>query len=241
MDAIAGVYELGGNAKAITGFSNTALEDAVDVQPCPDLPGVNVEALECKGRAVSYHTQTTDLGEPVDELFRKPVTEVLIFRVRAEVGEGQNRDRRNRRRRFASIDRRRRKGPDIGHKTITESRNSLEIERVPRRFPERPSHFGDTVGQHFFANVSASPNVCYELLPTDQMAMPRHKTQEGVEGLWPKGHNPSPSEELPLPHLKHELIEAVRADINVHDDIPQHRLPETYSFLSGLGSRPAPS
>ena len=76
------------------GPAHAALEHRADREPAADASrDVVVRALEGEGGGARDHAQPLDLGQRVDQLVGHSVGEVLVLRVRAEVGEGQDRDR----------------------------------------------------------------------------------------------------------------------------------------------------
>jgi hypothetical protein len=83
---------LGRDAHPVSGPADAALQDVGDVQFLCNLRDLNLLALEGKRRRARDHEQVSDLAELVDQLFGHAIGEVLLRRVAAHVGEGQDGD-----------------------------------------------------------------------------------------------------------------------------------------------------
>ena len=89
---VAGVHELGGDADLIAGLADASLEHGCDVELLRDGAHVLVLALEGKGRGAGRYPEIRHLGEEIEQLLGKPVGEVLLLLVGAEVHEGEHGD-----------------------------------------------------------------------------------------------------------------------------------------------------
>src|SRR5688572_4421256 len=93
MRSVTGVDELRCDADPPTGPPHAAFEDRADVERLPDSADVLVLVSECERRGTRNDAQAWHAGQRVEDLLGETVAEVLVFLVRAEVGERQDRDR----------------------------------------------------------------------------------------------------------------------------------------------------
>ena len=92
-----GVDELHVDAHAVSAALNAAHEDITDVQFAPDRLHVERLALVGERRIAGDHDGATNPREVGRQALRDPVDEMLLLRVAADIGEGQNDDREARR------------------------------------------------------------------------------------------------------------------------------------------------
>src|SRR5215468_7487121 len=93
MISIRDVDELHGNAQAISGAANTALENRADVQRPSDFADVQSLSTKSKRRSARGHAKAFDSVELVDQFFCEAVTEILVFLVSAHICERKHRNR----------------------------------------------------------------------------------------------------------------------------------------------------
>ena len=94
MGAGRGVDQLGGDADAVAGAANAALQHVAHAKLAPDLPHVDGLALVPEAGVAGDDEQ---LGEPRqlrDDVLGDAVAEVFLIRVATHAGEGENGDRR---------------------------------------------------------------------------------------------------------------------------------------------------
>jgi hypothetical protein len=101
------VDQLHRDTDSVARLPNAALEHLAHVEQPPHFADVARRILELKAGCPRHHFHAADLGEPVDELFRQAVAEILILHVGTHVDDRQygdpqivGRRRRHRRARF---------------------------------------------------------------------------------------------------------------------------------------------
>ena len=117
---------------------------------------VLVPAFERERRCPCDHLQLVHLRERVDDFFGETVGEVLVLRIRAEVGEGQDRDR------WPDLGARDRRAferqPDLAHRLKSALGHLLETTRDDllqlRRRHERRRLIADDREQHASEGVA---------------------------------------------------------------------------------------
>ena len=92
-----GVNELHVDAHAVPAALNAALEDIAHVQVAADRLHVERLALVSESRVAGDHDGAPETREIGRQALRDPVDEMLLLRVAADIGEGQNDDREARR------------------------------------------------------------------------------------------------------------------------------------------------
>ena len=92
-----GVNELHIDAHAIAAALNAALEDVAHIQVAADRLHVKRLALVRESRVAGDHGGASETRKIGRQALRHPVDEVLLLRIAANVGEGQNNDREARR------------------------------------------------------------------------------------------------------------------------------------------------
>ena len=92
-----GVNELHIDAHAVSAALDAALEDIADVQVAPDRLHVEQLALVRERRVAGDHDGASNSRKIGRQVLRDPVDEMLLLRVAAEIGEGQDDHRKARR------------------------------------------------------------------------------------------------------------------------------------------------
>ncbi|MFO1059349.1 MAG: hypothetical protein U1E53_20575 [Dongiaceae bacterium] len=93
------VDELGGDAKTGPRLPDAALQDVGDAQPTGELDNFDRLPLEGERRVARYDEDGRDPRQVGDDVLGYAVAEILLLRVAAHVGKGQDDDRRLARRR----------------------------------------------------------------------------------------------------------------------------------------------
>ena len=88
--------ELGHDPNAIASLSDAAFEHGRHAEGHRDLAHVFMPAFEGERRRACDHLQVRDLGQEIDDLLGKAVTEVIVLLVAAHVLEREHGDRRPR-------------------------------------------------------------------------------------------------------------------------------------------------
>src|SRR5688572_14658211 len=93
MLVVARVDELGGDPYPIAGTPNRPLENRGDAELLANLPQASLGSLVTHRRRPADHFEPLDLSERGQDLLHDAVREILVGRIRAQVGERQDRDR----------------------------------------------------------------------------------------------------------------------------------------------------
>ena len=93
MRSVRCVDQLRGDAHAPASFANRAFEDIADPKVAPNPLYVDNLALVRKTRIPGDDEEPADAAECGNDLFDHTVGEILLFRVAAQIGERQHRDR----------------------------------------------------------------------------------------------------------------------------------------------------
>src|SRR5262249_3632819 len=88
------IDELPGDAHARSRLAHAAFEDVTHPQLAPDLLHIDRLALIGERRVSGDYEQPADARETADDVLDHAISEVLLLRVAAQVGEGQPGDRR---------------------------------------------------------------------------------------------------------------------------------------------------
>ena len=94
MPAAPGIDELGGDAYAIAGLADAALEHEPHAELAADLLHLDRLALVGEGGVPRDHEQAGDLRKIGDQVLGHAVAEILLLGIAAHVGEWQHGDRR---------------------------------------------------------------------------------------------------------------------------------------------------
>ena len=89
-----GIYELGGHAHPLPGFTNTTLDDITGAKFLSDYSNIRWPVLISKGRISGDNRKRSPEGQCRDGVFGEPVREILLFRITPDVLEWQDRDGR---------------------------------------------------------------------------------------------------------------------------------------------------
>ena len=92
MVRICGVDQLSRDSQPVAGLSNAALEYRLDTELPADRTCVDLLTFERERGGAGSHPEVGNLGQCVDEVFRQPIAEVLVFRIGTHVCERQHRD-----------------------------------------------------------------------------------------------------------------------------------------------------
>ena len=95
-----GVDQLHVDAHAVSAALNAALEDIADIQLAPDYLHIVRLTFEGERRVARDDVSAPNAREVGGQALRDPVDEMLLFRVAADIGEGQDDHRKARRRGF---------------------------------------------------------------------------------------------------------------------------------------------
>src|SRR5882762_8887298 len=87
------VHQLGGDPYAATCFAHTAFQYMVDLEFTCDFRHVDVLALEYESAVAGGHRQRRDLAQIRDDVLGDSVAKILLLRIAAHVGKGQDADR----------------------------------------------------------------------------------------------------------------------------------------------------
>ena len=87
------VHELGRDPELVAGLTDAALQQIAHAEQAADLRDPVVAVLESERRGAADDVQIAELGELVQDLFRNPVAEGLVFGVVADVGKRQDGNR----------------------------------------------------------------------------------------------------------------------------------------------------
>jgi hypothetical protein len=88
-----GIDELSRDAHPIGRFANAALQHVTHPELAPDLLHVDGAALVCEARVAGDDEQRLEMRQRRDDVIYHPVREIFLFRIGAQVGEGENGDR----------------------------------------------------------------------------------------------------------------------------------------------------
>jgi len=86
------VDQLGGDAHSTACFAHRAFEDIADAELATDLLHIDRLALVGEARIAGDDEEPADAGERRDDLLNHAVGEVVLLRIGAQIGEGENRD-----------------------------------------------------------------------------------------------------------------------------------------------------
>src|SRR4029077_19781754 len=92
------VDELDVDAQPIAGPLNAALQHITDVQLTPDLLQINMLSLVAERGVAPDHKGAGNAREIGGQALRHTIDEVFLLRIAAQIGKGQNDDRKARRR-----------------------------------------------------------------------------------------------------------------------------------------------
>ena len=89
-----GVDELRRDAEAVVGTLYTAFEHVADLELASELGGVHRLALVAKAGVAREHAQVACPRQLSQDVFGQAVAKIFLFRIAAQIIEGEDRDRR---------------------------------------------------------------------------------------------------------------------------------------------------
>jgi len=133
MAAGGGVVELRGDAHAVVGLADAALDDVADPELLGDLPDMDRAPLVGEGRVAGDHHEPALLRQCGEYVFADPVAEIFLRGIAAHVLEGEHcdsravrRDARRGRRGFGWRKHACRFFPDVADETKALARDGLD-------------------------------------------------------------------------------------------------------------------
>jgi hypothetical protein len=87
-----GIDELSGDAHSICRFANAPFQQVAHPKLAPDLLRVNGASLVGEARVAGDDEQRLEPGQRRDDVFRNSVGKIILLRIGAQVGEGENSD-----------------------------------------------------------------------------------------------------------------------------------------------------
>ena len=90
-----GVDELRRDAEAVVGALYTALEHVTYTELTSKLADVHRLALEAKAGVAREHTQVACPRQLSQDVFGQALAKIVLFRIAAQIVEGEDRDRRD--------------------------------------------------------------------------------------------------------------------------------------------------
>jgi hypothetical protein len=88
-----GIDELSRDAHSVCPLANAAFQHVAHPKLAPDLLHVDGAALVCEARAAGDDEQRLETRQRRDDVIYHAVGEIFLFRIGAQVGEGENGDR----------------------------------------------------------------------------------------------------------------------------------------------------
>ena len=188
------------DAKALARLPHAAFQDGRDAQSLADFRAAEVSQPAVEGRRSADDPQSVDAGQRVDEFFRHPVAEEVLFRIRAQVGEGPDRDgplQRSFHRRDEAVAATR-KSDDVLHPVV---------------LPQALAQHGEVVRQIALVDGGVGPHHLHQILLVEEAAVVLDQRPQRVEDLRPEGDGFPLPEQSALPDVEQVRAEQVGATI----------------------------
>ena len=77
----------------VTNAANATLDNVVNAKLPPKLPHVHISVAPSEGRATRSHDKLVEARKIGDDVFRDPVTEILLGRIIAQIRKWHNSNR----------------------------------------------------------------------------------------------------------------------------------------------------